>query len=96
MMLENYKDLFRSDYNKIMLNFSGSLLMAFLVLAVIQVHGNDIYTFSGLCLILGHCNVFFFLASFTWMTIMSYFIFDQIHGYLDKSVLEMKEVSSLE
>jgi len=72
--------LLRSDYNKIMLNFSGSLLMAFLVLAVIQVHGNDIYTFSGLCLILGHCNVFFFLASFTWMTIMSYFIFDQIHG----------------
>jgi len=73
-----HKALLRSSYNKIMLNFATSLLLAFLILVINQNHGSD---FSKICCtILGHFNQFFFLATFTWMTIMSYEIFKQIHG----------------
>ena len=70
--------LLRSSYNKIMINFACSLLLAFLTLVILQMHGSGFSKFG--CTILGHFNQFFFLATFTWMTIMSYEIFKQIHG----------------
>ena len=73
-----HKALLKTSYNKIMLNFATSLFLAFLILVINMNHSND---FSKLCCtILGHFNQFFFLATFTWMTIMSYEIFKQIHG----------------
>ena len=71
--------MIRSDYNKIMLNFAVSLMFAFLTLIIVQRHSTDLFM-SPLCVVLGHLNMFFFLATFFWMAIMSYVIFDQIHG----------------
>merc|ERR1719300_1453585 len=71
----SYKALVRNNiYNKIMLNFAGSLLMAFLILAIIRVGPNS-YVF---CQVFGRLNHYCFLATFFWMTIMSFNIFKQI------------------
>ena len=74
-----------NHYSKIMLNFSSSLLLAFLVLAATQkpelfgFSPSDYDTLS--CRLLGHLNQFFFLAAFTWMTIMSSEIYCQLNKY---------------
>jgi len=72
-----------SHYSKIMINFAFSLLLAFFVLIAIQKPKwflmNEENEFPRLpCRILGHLNQFFFLAAFTWMTVMSYEIFKQL------------------
>jgi len=74
-----------SHYSKIMINFAFSLLLAFFVLIAIQKPKwflmNEEKEFPRLpCRLLGHLNQFFFLAAFTWMTVMSYEIFKQLKG----------------
>ena len=76
----NLTFLSRSDYNKMMLNFAVSLLFAFLLLVIIQRYPEIQENDTTACFVIGHLNIFFFLATFVWMTIMSYVIFDQIHG----------------
>ena len=76
----NLTFLSRSDYNKMMLNFALSLLFAFLLLVIIQRYPEIQEINNAACVVIGHLNIFFFLSTFVWMTIMSYVIFDQIHG----------------
>ena len=74
-----------NHYSKIMLNFSLSLLLAFLVLTAIQrpdMFGLSTTEYNTVsCRLLGHLNQFFFLAAFTWMTIMSREIYSQLMVY---------------
>ena len=79
--------LLSSDYNKIMINFAISLLLAFLVLVILQAPapgGNQllpgIVKTKIVCTVLALVNQFFILSAFVWMTLMSYEIFKQIHG----------------
>lgn len=72
--------LLRSDYNKIMLNFSLSLLLAFLVLVILQAMLPREHKTVPMCRFLALTNQFFILSAFFWMTLMSYEIFKQIHG----------------
>ena len=80
-----------NHYSKIMLNFSFSLLLAFLVLAATQkpelfgFSSSDYDTLS--CRLIGHLNQFFFLAAFTWMTIMSSEIYCQLNKYTQETTV---------
>jgi len=75
-----FKDaLLRSEYNKIMINFAASLLLAFLTLVVMNTLDGSKMT-KTLCTGFTIINQFALLSAFTLMTIMSYDIFKQIHG----------------
>ena len=76
-----------------MLNFALSLLFAFLLLVIIQRYPEIQEENTTACFAIGHLNIFFFLATFVWMTIMSYVIFDQIHGCVFcQALLEISRV----
>ena len=69
--------LLKLMYNKIMINFAGSLLLAFLSLVVMQNLEVEEQTRST-CIGLALLNQFAFLSAFSLMTLMSYNIFHQI------------------
>ena len=74
-------------YNKIMINFAGSLLLAFLSLVVMQNLDRDeqkLATCTGLALL----NQFAILSAFSLMTLMSYTIFIQMHQMRPQSGTE--------
>ena len=71
--------LLRSEYNKIMLNFAASLLLAFLSLVLMQLLDSSKLTVP-VCTALTLINQFSFLAAFCHLTLMSLNIFRQIHG----------------
>ena len=74
-------------YNKIMINFAGSLLLAFLSLVVMQNLDGDeqkLATCTGLALL----NQFAILSAFSLMTLMSYTIFIQMHQMRPQSGTE--------
>ena len=83
-----------NHYSKIMLNFSFSLLLAFIVLVVVQkplLFGlNSVEPDSFVCKLLGHLNQFSFLSAFMWMTIMSKEIYSQLKLYNQQ--LSMRKV----
>ena len=69
--------LLKLMYNKIMINFAGSLLLAFLSLVVMQNLEGKEQTRST-CIGLALLNQFAFLSAFSLMTLMSYSISRQI------------------
>ena len=71
--------LLKLMYNKIMINFAGSLLLAFLSLVVMQNLEVEEQTRST-CIGLALLNQFAFLSAFSLMTLMSYNIFAQLHN----------------
>ena len=71
--------LLKLMYNKIMINFAGSLLLAFLSLVVMQNLEGEEQTRST-CIGLALLNQFAFLSAFSLMTLMSYNIFAQLHN----------------
>ena len=70
--------LLRTMYNRIMINFAGSLLLAFLSLVVMQNMPNDDQTRST-CIGLSLLNQFAILSAFSLLTLMSYNIFVQVY-----------------
>ena len=70
--------LLRTMYNRIMINFAGSLLLAFLSLVVMQNLSGDEQTRST-CIGLTLLNQFAILSAFSLMTLMSYNIFNQLY-----------------
>jgi len=70
--------LLKLMYNKIMINFAGSLLLAFLSLVVMQnLEGKE--QTQSTCIGLTLLNQFAILSSFSLMTLMSYNIFIQLY-----------------
>jgi len=74
--------LLNSEYNKLMVNFAISLLFAFLCLVILQVPNllPDVMKSKTVCTVFALSNQFFIISTFTWMTLMSYNIFNKIHG----------------
>ena len=79
--------LLKLMYNKIMINFAGSLLLAFLSLVVMQNLPGDAQTKSA-CIGLTLLNQFAILSSFSLMTLMSYNIFIQLYKMNSQTVIE--------
>ena len=70
--------LLKLMYNKIMINFAGSLLLAFLSLVVMQTLPKEKQT-PTTCIGLTLLNQFAVLSTFSLMTLMSYNIFVQLY-----------------
>ena len=83
--------LLKSLYNRIMLNFVISILLAFLTLAISRTQPPE--PGNAVCVLDALLNQFFFLATFAWMTIMSYEIFKQLRGM---SVIREKILTSMQ
>ena len=69
--------------NKIMLNFTATLFVAYLVLVFIQrpeLLEKQIGLSRLLCRSLGHVEQFSFLSAFTWISIMSWENLNQLKG----------------
>ena len=73
-----HKSLLKSDHNKIMVNFAGSLLVAFLTLVVMQHLEGDEQT-KAVCTFLTLSNQFSFISAFCLLTLMSHRLFSGIH-----------------
>ena len=79
--------LLRTMYNRIMINFAGSLLLAFLSLVVMQNLEGDEQTRST-CTGLTLLNQFAILSAFSLMTLMSYNIFVQLYKMTPQSGID--------
>lgn len=71
------KKLLTSFYKKIMLNFTGMMLVSFLTLAINQFKSYD-QDAPVLCVFFGFAQQYCFLAAFAFMTVMSCEIMRQI------------------
>ena len=72
--------LLKTEYNKVMVNFAATLLLAFLTL-VLQTNLEGEKMTTTTCTLLSLINQFSILAAFSLMTLMSYSISRQIWGF---------------
>jgi len=82
-----YAALLRTMYTRIMINFAGSLLLAFLSLVVMQNLPGDEQTKST-CIGITLLNQFAILSSFSLMTLMSYNIFIQLYKFTSQTGID--------
>jgi len=75
------KALLKTEYNQVMMNFAGMLLLAFLTLVLQTNLKGDLMT-KTTCTVLSLINQFSILAAFSLMTLMSYSISRQIFNFV--------------
>ena len=79
-----YKKLITTYYTRIMMNFAGMMFLAFLILAINQLHSFAIED-PGICITFGFVQQYAFLSAFALMTVMSTEVMLQINGSLENA-----------